>query len=162
MNKLDSNRRDQNDPVAETELFGTLNPDSEELKQPGSAPPPPEIPGFRILSMLGHGGMGCVYLAEHLELQRLIALKIVASGAAASPEMLSRFRDESRSVAAVSHPGVCQIFEVGESDGLPFLAMEYIEGQTLLELLRNQLPSAKEAARLAIDELSRGLGGFRS
>lgn len=91
--------------------------------------------------------MGCVYLAEDLKLGRRVALKVVASGANASEKMVARFRDESRAVAAVAHPGVCQIYEVGEENGLPFLAMEYLPGETLLDLLRRQLPSTVDAAR---------------
>ncbi|MEQ9068542.1 MAG: protein kinase, partial [Gimesia chilikensis] len=106
-----------------------------------STAPLPEIPGFRLISILGQGGMGCVYLAQHLDLERLVALKVVAAAGTTSPSLLSRFREESRAVAAVTHPGVCHIYEAGESKGLPYLAMEYVEGVTLSEALRAQLPS---------------------
>ncbi|WP_145182809.1 serine/threonine-protein kinase [Gimesia chilikensis] len=119
-----------------------------------STAPLPEIPGFRLISILGQGGMGCVYLAQHLDLERLVALKVVAAAGTTSPSLLSRFREESRAVAAVTHPGVCHIYEAGESKGLPYLAMEYVEGVTLSEALRAQLPSPTESAKsiLAISE----------
>lgn len=98
--------------------------------------------------------MGCVYLAQHLDLERLVAIKVVVPGGATSPSLLSRFREESRAVAAVAHPGVCQIYEAGEANGVPYLAMEYIKGVTLSESLREQLPSPVESAKavLAISE----------
>jgi len=131
----------------ETVLFGTL-PGSVELQSSDLVPaPPPEIPGYHILSMLGRGGMGHVYLARHDELQRLVAVKIVAAGATATAEMLQRFRAEARAVAAVKHPSVCQIFETGQIGSVPFLAMEYVDGQTLAQSIRNQLPNPREAAR---------------
>ncbi|MCA9041652.1 MAG: serine/threonine protein kinase, partial [Planctomycetaceae bacterium] len=120
----------------------------------GSPAPLPEIPGFRLISILGQGGMGCVYLTQHLDLERLVAIKVVAAAGAASPALFSRFREESRAVAAVTHPGVCQIYEASETNGLPYLAMEYIEGVTLSESLREQLPSPTQTAKviLAISE----------
>ena len=94
--------------------------------------------------------MGCVYLAQHLDLERLVAIKLVAPGGATSPSLLSRFREESRAVAAVAHSGVCQIYEAGEENGLPYLAMEYIDGVTLSESLRDKLPSPIESAKLVL------------
>ncbi|QDT32942.1 serine/threonine-protein kinase [Thalassoglobus polymorphus] len=147
---LEPDNRAENDPAVETELFGTLSGDQPSAK--ASAPPMvPDITGFRILSLLGRGGMGSVYLAEHLQLGRLVAIKIVANGATASEKLLSRFHDESRAVAAVTHPGVCQIYEVGEENGLPFLAMEYIKGETLSESIRRQLPSNTDVAKYVRD-----------
>lgn len=123
-------------------------------QEPVSRAPLPQIPGFRLISILGQGGMGCVYLAQHLDLERLVAIKVVSPGGATSPSLLSRFREESKAVAAVAHPGVCQIFEAGEANGLPYLAMEFIEGVTLAESLRDQLPAPTESAKsiLAIAE----------
>ncbi len=147
---LEPDNRAENDPAVETELFGTIGDDQPVAK--ALAPlMAPDITGFRILSLLGRGGMGCVYLAEHIQLGRLVAIKIVAHGATASDKLLSRFHDESRAVAAVTHPGVCQIYEVGEENGLPFLAMEYIKGETLSESIRRQLPSHTDVARYVRD-----------
>lgn len=107
----------------------------------------PDIPGYRILSTLGQGGMGQVFLAEHLDLKRKVALKVVAAGATASPAVFDRFRAESRAVAAVKHPGICQIFEAGQFGNVPFLAMEFIDGPTLGQKAHDQLPTPFEAAK---------------
>jgi len=107
----------------------------------------PEIPGYRILSTLGQGGMGQVFLAEHLDLKRMVALKVVAAGATAPPAVIDRFRAESRAVAAVKHPGICQIFEAGQVGHVPFLAMEFIDGPTLGQKAQDQLPTPVEAAK---------------
>jgi len=106
----------------------------------------PDIPGYQLLSILGRGGMGQVFLAVHLELERQVALKVVAAGATATPETLQRFRAESRAVAAIKHPGVCQIFEAGQAGHIPFLAMEYVDGLTLSQSIREQLPVPRQAA----------------
>lgn len=149
MRPLDPDSKPQDNPVVETEIIGTVLGD-----QPtnlSAQEPLPEIPGFRVISHLGRGGMGCVYLAEQLKLGRRVALKVIAHAATASDKLLSRFHDESRAVAAVAHPGVCQIYEVGEANGTPFLAMEYIDGETLSEVIRKQLPTTSDTAQFVFD-----------
>ncbi|TWT57509.1 Serine/threonine-protein kinase PknB [Thalassoglobus neptunius] len=137
----------------ETDLLGTFagGDESTTSSDDSQTPITPEIPGYRILSILGKGGMGQVYLAEDLKLKRQVALKVVAGGAASTPEMLERFQAEARAVAAVKHPGVCHIFEAGEAGSIPYLAMEVIQGKTVSELIREQLPTPKQSAKLAND-----------
>ncbi|HND56316.1 MAG TPA: serine/threonine-protein kinase, partial [Pirellulaceae bacterium] len=91
----------------------------------------PRIPGYDVLEMLGRGGMGVVYKARDLLLRRLVALKMISSGMAVGPEMLERFRAEARAVAALQHPHLVQIHEVGEHEGRPYLVFEFMAGGSL-------------------------------
>jgi two-component system LytT family response regulator len=86
---------------------------------------------YRIVSKLGAGGMGEVYLAQDLNLERPVALKILPPEVARDPDRMRRFIQEAKTASALSHPNVAHVFEIGEADGVTFLAMEYIEGQTL-------------------------------
>jgi two-component system LytT family response regulator len=86
---------------------------------------------YRIVSQLGAGGMGQVYLAEDLNLERPVALKILPPEVAHDPDRMRRFVQEAKTASALSHPNVARVFEIGEADGVSFLAMEYIEGETL-------------------------------
>ncbi|HXM44901.1 MAG TPA: protein kinase [Bryobacteraceae bacterium] len=86
---------------------------------------------YRIVSRLGTGGMGEVYLAQDLNLDRPVALKILPPEVAHDADRMRRFVQEAKTASALSHPNVARVFEIGEADGLSFLAMEYIEGETL-------------------------------
>jgi WD40 repeat protein/serine/threonine protein kinase len=103
---------------------------------------------YRVLQVLGRGGMGVVFLAEDTQLGRLVALKVIRPGLAAGKEARERFLREARAAAAVKHDHVVTIYQVGEERGTPFLAMEYLEGETLDARLRRQGP-------LPFDELLR-------
>jgi eukaryotic-like serine/threonine-protein kinase len=94
------------------------------------------ISRYRLLSCIGRGGMGEVWKAEDLKLRRLVALKFLPRGIAATPGLLARFRIEAQAIAALDHPAICGIYDVDEQEGLAFLSMNYIEGQTLAEKLR--------------------------
>src|SRR5262245_57751441 len=86
---------------------------------------------YEILDRLGAGGMGVVYKARDLRLERLVALKLLLPEVASDPERRRRFLREARAVAAVHHPNIVTIYAVEEHDGAPVLAMEYIEGRPL-------------------------------
>ncbi|HEV8234648.1 MAG TPA: protein kinase, partial [Gemmatimonadaceae bacterium] len=86
---------------------------------------------YTIVAPLGAGGMGEVYRARDGRLNREVAIKVVPPGVAGNPEALARFERESRAVAALSHPNILAIFDVGQSNGHPYSVMELLEGETL-------------------------------
>ncbi|MBM4357896.1 MAG: serine/threonine protein kinase [Deltaproteobacteria bacterium] len=105
---------------------------------------------FRVTRLLGRGGMGEVYAARDLRLGRRVALKIVAPGHFTSESMRERFLVEAQTTARFSHPNIVTIYAVGELDGSPYLALEYLEGQTLVERLLERPATPGEAIRLAL------------
>jgi WD40 repeat protein len=91
------------------------------------------VPGYEILGELGRGGMGVVYKARQVALNRLVALKMVLGAVHTGPHERARFRGEAEAAAHLQHPNVVQVYEVGEQDGRPYLAMEYVAGGSLAQ-----------------------------
>ncbi|HEV3258733.1 MAG TPA: serine/threonine-protein kinase, partial [Gemmataceae bacterium] len=121
-----------------------------------SAASPPAPGGYEILEELGRGGMGVVYKARQVALNRLVALKTILAAEHAGPEQRARFRTEAEAVARLRHPNIVQIHEVGEQGGRPFLSLEFIEGGSLAARLDGTPWPAAEAAQL-IEALARAI-----
>ncbi|MGN0879112.1 MAG: protein kinase [Oligosphaeraceae bacterium] len=96
------------------------------------------ISGFRIERELGRGAMAIVYLATQLDLDRPVAFKVMSAELAADREFVSRFVNEARAAAALNHPSIIQAYQVGELDGQYFFCMEYVDGETLLQMIRRE------------------------
>ncbi len=118
--------------------------------------PPPSVPGYEILGELGRGGMGVVYQARQLGFNRVVALKMILSGAHAGPDERDRFRTEAEAVARLQHPNIVQVHEVGEHDGRPFFSMEFCPGGGLDHKLGGTPLPPAEAARL-VETLARAV-----
>ncbi|HEX2833963.1 MAG TPA: protein kinase [Thermoanaerobaculia bacterium] len=110
---------------------------------------PDRLGRYTILSLIGAGGMGEVYLADDERLGRRVAIKIVPESVSRDAEAKSRLLREARAVAALDHPNVCTLYEIGEHDERPFLVMQYVEGETLFERLQRATMSLNECLDVA-------------
>src|ERR1044072_7688062 len=112
---------------------------------------------YRIGDRIGEGGMGVVYAAFDEQLRRPVAVKFLPHELHADADRLSRFRNEARTISALNHPNIITIFEIGQTETTPFIAMEFVEGETL----RSRLRAGRLALRDAIDialQVARALG----
>jgi WD40 repeat protein len=138
----------------------TFRPEEGELRYGASAAPAgqplPSVPGYEIEAVLGRGGMGVVYRARDLALKRTVALKMVLAGGHAGPRELARFRLEAEAVARLQHPNIVQIHEVGEADGHPYCALEFVEGGSLAGRIDGKPLAARDAAKL-VEALARAV-----
>jgi serine/threonine protein kinase len=126
----------------------------------GDSPPAgdstPAVPGYEILGELGRGGMGVVYKARQVALQRTVALKMVLTGAHAGPKDLARFRAEAAVIARLQHPNIVQIYDVGEVAGRPYFALEFVAGGSLAQHLQGTPQPVRPATRM-IETLARAV-----
>jgi WD40 repeat protein/serine/threonine protein kinase len=116
----------------------------------------PTVPGYEILGVLGRGGMGVVYKARHLALNRIVALKMILAGSHAGPRELARFRAEAAAIARLQHPNIVQIYDVGEADGRAFFVLEFVAGGSLAQYLRGTPQPVRPAAQL-VETLARAV-----
>jgi WD40 repeat protein len=115
----------------------------------GSAALHVEVPGYEVLAELGRGAMGVVYQARHLQLRRLVALKMVLASDGVTAEQAERFRSEATAVASLQHPNIVGLYEAGTHAGQPYFALEFVEGGSLARKAGKPQPAA-EAARLVL------------
>ncbi len=123
---------------------------------PADGPGRPGVPGYEVLAELGRGGMGVVYKARQVGLDRVVALKMILAGAHAADRDLARFRTEAEAVARLQHPHIVQIHDVGAHDGLPYFSLEFCAGGSLAARLDGTPVAPAPAARL-VETLARAM-----
>ena len=111
---------------------------------------------YEIQSPLGAGGMGEVYLAKDTKLDRKVALKILPAEVASNRDRMERFVREAKSAAALNHPHIAHIYEIGESEGVHFIAMEFVDGQTLREKIHREKTDLRKLLRY-LQQVAEGL-----
>jgi eukaryotic-like serine/threonine-protein kinase len=151
---------------SKTVEYGTLPQDStpsliavESGTLPQSAPPRPiaaEVPGYELLAELGRGGMGVVYKARDLGLNRIVALKMILAGAHSSPTDLARFVAEAEAIAALTHPNIVAIYKIGRHNDLPYFTLEFCPGGSLADKVKDA-PLPPRAAVDTVEKLARGI-----
>ncbi len=135
-------------PPAALPAVATLPPTAAPTVIAAFAPAAVLVPGYEILGELGRGGMGVVYQARQVRLNRLVALKMILAGGHAGEAELARFRLEAEAVAQLQHPNIVQVFDVGEAQGHAYISFEFVEGGTLARRLDHRPQQARFAAEL--------------
>ena len=106
---------------------------------------------YEVLALLGAGGMGEVYRARDTRLDRTVAVKVLPSHLASNPDLRQRFEPEARAVSSLNHPHICTLHDIGEQDGIDYLVMEYLEGETLADRLNRGPLSTDQVLRYGIE-----------
>jgi WD40 repeat protein len=114
------------------------------------------VPGYEILGEVGRGGMGVVYKARQIGLNRLVALKVLLAGAHARPDDLVRFRAEAEALARIQHPNIIQVYDIGSHAGLPYFALEFVDGENLAGHIQG-LPQPPRWSASLVEALARGV-----
>lgn len=151
----DDNKGDKTRAANETIMLGSSS-GAGNAESPVGGRAPADVCGYEILGELGRGGMGVVYKARNRDLNRIVALKMILAGGHAGEEAILRFRSETEAVAQLHHPNIVQVFEVGQSDGQPWCALEYVEGGTLEDFLQTRELKPADAARM-VELLARAI-----
>src|SRR5262245_2916288 len=112
--------------------------------------PAENLSHYRLLKRLGAGKAGEVYLAQDTILGRTVALKILHTGIARDPDLMERFLQEAKTASMLDHPNVAHIYEVGEAEGVRFIAMQFVEGETLLHRIKKSSLSVSEILDVGI------------
>src|SRR6266700_2046559 len=118
--------------------------------------PEETVAHYRIIEPIGAGGMGAVYKAYDKKLQRVVALKLLPPEYVSQPDRRRRFFQEARAASALNHPHILTVYEVGEDEGKPYIAMEYVEGETLRQKIKARALPVGEALEIAI-QIAEGL-----
>jgi serine/threonine protein kinase/WD40 repeat protein len=129
-------------PLAKTQ------PDVMQIETESTPAALPLIAGYDVLQLIGRGGMGIVYKARHIDLNRIVALKMLLPNVPVQAEHLARFRTEAEALARLHHPNIITIYEIAEAEGRPYFTMEYISGPSLAKVLNGRPQEAFAAARL--------------
>jgi serine/threonine-protein kinase len=127
-----------------------LFPPADDTVSPIQGTDLPQIPGYEVEAVVGHGGMGIVFRARHLRLDRMVALKMLLFGACATPQDRARFQREAEAVARLKHPNIVQVYDVGDTDGRPYFTMELLEGGSLAQGLSGTPQPARQVAALVV------------
>jgi eukaryotic-like serine/threonine-protein kinase len=144
---------------AGSQFLAAAAPELLDLTSSRDAPKAPlkqVIGHYRLIEEVGRGGMGVVYKAEDIRLRRFVALKFLPDAVAKDPQALARFQREAQAASALNHPNICTIHDIGEGDGKAFIAMEYLEGQSLKHAIAGQPMEVEKTLQVAI-EVAEGL-----
>lgn len=118
--------------------------------EPKHLPNGPNIPGYEIHKELGRGGMGVVYQAEQIGLNRTVALKMILAGPHTTPVSIQRFFTEAQAVARFQHPNIIQIYDIGEYQGMPYFSLEFAPGGLLSKKIGNSPQPPRYAAEIVV------------